>query len=306
MANYTICNNSSVPRTYSWSTSSSLVPPCTVVLPTSAFSPSGGTIGPVPPGGCVTIPIQITCEGFKPGDCAAYVVCATFDPDLGSLCCRGKVYAPEEGAVVIKHPDDPPEIPLGGSDTTTVVIENTSDAPVVANLVISDEVGILAIGPSGQTGHTPYRVSIPLDPGASAPLALLLTRLDDGHNTPDFTSLMVHLRHDAEPAGFTLEHLLSVSVRLSREGEVPFGIRAIAIVTDPEPLVEITVATQLGRIYRVRESADLVKWTDTTCSVLDGVVNPDGTFNGTGGEVVCGVPCEVSDPRRFYIVTEVP
>jgi hypothetical protein len=87
---------------------------------------------------------------------------------------------------------------------------------------------------------------------------------------------------------------------------VPFGIRAIAIVTDPEPLVEITVATQLGRIYRVRESADLIKWTDTPCSVLDGRVNPDGTFNGTGGEVVCGVPCEVSDPRRFYIVTEVP
>ena len=300
MANYTICNNSSVPRTYSWSTSSSLVPPCTVVLPTSAFSPSGGTIGPVPPGGCVTIPIQITCEGFKPGDCAAYVVCATFDPDLGSLCCRGKVYAPEEGAVVIKHPDDPPEIPLGGSDTTTVVIENTSDAPVVANLVISDEVGILAIGPSGQTGHTPYRVSIPLDPGASVPLALLLTRLDDGHNTPDFTSLEVRLDNDR------LTPLVSVAVRLSREGEVPFGIRAIAIVTDPEPLVEITVATQLGRIYRVRESADLIKWTDTPCSVLDGRVNPDGTFNGTGGEVVCGVPCEVSAPRRFYIVTEVP
>ena len=307
MANYTICNNSSVPRTYSWSTSSSLVPPCTVVLPTSAFSPSGGTIGPVPPGGCVTIPIQITCEGFKPGDCAAYVVCATFDPDLGSLCCRGKVYAPEEGAVVIKHPDDPPEIPLGGSDTTTVVIENTSDAPVVANLVISDEMDILEIGPSGETGTSPYHVSIPLEPGASIPLDLLLTRIDDGQHPLDFTSLAVHLRHDEPNAnGRILEHLLSVSVRLSREGEVPFGIRAIAIVTDPEPLVEITVATQLGRIYRVRESADLIKWTDTPCSVLDGRVNPDGTFNGTGGEVVCGVPCEVSDPRRFYIVTEVP
>ncbi|MDP7308891.1 MAG: hypothetical protein QF405_14720 [Roseibacillus sp.] len=306
MVNYTICNNSSVPRTYSWSASSNLVPPCTEVLPTSAFSPSGGTIGPVPPGGCVTIPIQITCEHFKPGDCAAYVICATFDPDFGPLCCRGKVYAPEEGAVVIKvkHPDDPLEVPLGGSEETELLIENTGAAPVVANLVISDTVGILGIG--RQNRHSSYHISIPLDPGEVYPLDLLLTRFDDGHNTPDFTSLMVHLRHDAEPAGFTLEHLLSVSVRLSREGEVPFGIRAIAIVTDPEPLVEITVATQLGRIYRVRESADLVKWTDTTCSVLDGVVNPDGTFNGTGGEVVCGVPCEINDPRRFYIVIETP
>ena len=87
---------------------------------------------------------------------------------------------------------------------------------------------------------------------------------------------------------------------------MPFGIRRIALLAQPEPLLELTIATRLGRTYRVRESTDLITWVDAACSVLDGVINRDGTFTGTGGEVICGVPCEVTDSRRFFMVIENP
>ena len=305
---YTICNNSSVPRTYTWSATSIPDPACPVTLPPSAFSPASGTIGPVPPGGCVTIPIQINCEGLEPGFCAAYQVCAVIAPDLDPICCRGKVFAPEEGAVVIGgDPSEPVAVPVGGSATTELLLENTSNELVIADFVISDTAGILGVRESlaDTVAGNVYRISVSLDPGEVYPVDVLLTRFDDGTNSPDFTSLQIHRLYRGDRV-ISSERLFSVSVRLSRQGEVPFGIRRIALLTQPEPLLELTIATRLGRTYRVRESTDLITWVDAACSVLDGVINRDGTFTGTGGEVICGVPCEVTDPRRFFMVIENP
>ena len=306
--NYTICNNSSVPRTYTWSAISIADPSCPVILPLSAFSPASGTIGPVPPGGCATIPIQITCEALEPGFCAAYQICAVFSPDAGPICCRGKVFAPEDGTIVIgSDPIEPIAIPVGSTTTTELLIENASDQSVDADLVISDTTGILGFREdiADTSADSAYRISVSLDPGEIYPVELFVTRFDDGSNSPDFTSLQVHRLYE-DDREIRTERLLGVAVRLSREGDSPFGIRRVALFAQPEPLVQLTIATRIGRTYRVRESIDLIRWENTSCSILDGVINPDGTFTGTGREVICGVPCEVTDPRRFFMVIESP
>ena len=301
-AHFTICNNSTVPRTYTWNATSSLVPPCTVVLPPGAFTPSSGTIGPVPPGGCVTIPIQIRCDGFNPGGCAAFEICASFDPAVPPVCCRSMVYRPLPGEVVVKSDGAVPAIAAGDTTTASFTLDNPGTEPILASLLLVDESGILALGRDGSPGSTPLRISIPLAAGASVPLTLDLWRLDDGHRAPDFTSIVVYQE------GQGLTRLTDMPVRLiaSTAGAPVFAIKSIELSDNPSPLVTLTVPTQLGKTYRVQESGDLVNWINAACSVLNTEVNPDGTFDGTGGDVRCGVPCFVTEPRRFYKVIETP
>ncbi|TVQ64501.1 MAG: hypothetical protein EA379_01235 [Phycisphaerales bacterium] len=57
----TICNNSTIARTYGWSISSVAGLGCTNVIPSVAFTPLSGSVT-IPAGGCVNIPITINCE----------------------------------------------------------------------------------------------------------------------------------------------------------------------------------------------------------------------------------------------------
>ena len=58
----TICNNSTVPRNYGWTIGSVTGPGCPNTVLPMFITPNMGSVT-VPPGGCVTIPIVVDCEG---------------------------------------------------------------------------------------------------------------------------------------------------------------------------------------------------------------------------------------------------
>ncbi|MBX3351877.1 MAG: hypothetical protein KF684_03000 [Phycisphaeraceae bacterium] len=58
----TICNNTGVPRNYSWSLNSVAGAGCNTIIASNFIAPNNGTVT-VQPGQCVDIPITIFCEG---------------------------------------------------------------------------------------------------------------------------------------------------------------------------------------------------------------------------------------------------
>lgn len=305
-AHFTICNNSTVPRTYTWTTSSKLVPPCTKVLAPSAFAPPGGTIGPVPPGGCVTVPIMIRCEGFAPGECASYTICTSFDPLIPPVCCTGVVFRPKQGEVVVKPGAGADGLAIGPGETKTLrlVLANDWDTPISGSILLSDELGILGLAPD-TAGERLALMTVPFSIPArgSVEVPVSIRRYDDGFRAPDFTSLQARLAGDG-----SVLPIAEIPIQLLRpDGATPrFAIGDIRTTVGPVPALNLTVQTFVGKRYRVQESSNLVNWVNSECTVVDAEQNPDGTFNGTGGQVTCTVTCSLANPKRFYQVTEVP
>jgi hypothetical protein len=298
--NFTVCNNSNSPRTYHWNVTSTPTPACPVALAAADFSPSSGMLGPIPPGGCMTATVTIRCDTLT-GDrrCAPFEFCARFDDRFPPLCCRGIVYRPEPGEAVVKSGQadgTPLAIAPGGETTMTVKLENPAREPRTVSLFFVNELGVLDF--ADQKGNrlllTPVTVTVPA--GGTLLVPVRVARRDNGDAT-GWTSVAV----------FTTgtEPVLEVPLRLSggdATGALP-TITQITIDAKAAPLVELRVITLPGRIYQVQENTDLgASWSDTSCIVAPGGESANGTFIGTGGEVICHVPCDASSPRMFYRV----
>ena len=301
--NFTICNNSVSPRTYNWNATSTASLACPIVLAAADFSPSSGVVGPVPPGGCVTVVVTINCSklaGDRP--CANFELCASFSAAVPPLCCRGIVYKPGPDGLLVKSGDPAGSaiaIPPGGTRTMTVHVENTGSTPRTTSLYFANELGILDIANSGgvRLGSSPIPVTVP--PNSTVLVPVLVSRRDNG-DAKGWTSVSVFTGGS--------DSVLEVPVLLleGNPGGAAPRMRAIAIVEIPNPIVELKVTTMPGRFYQVQESPDLGPlWLNTTCVVNSGGVQANGIFEGIGGVMTCRVPCDATAPRMFYRIVRI-
>ncbi len=98
----TVCNNGTTPQTYNWS-ANGLAPTtqCPVQLSPSDFTPSSGSLGPIPPGQCASVQISVNCERLQIGvpiTCAGYGITIT-NPTGPTMLCTGIV---QQSDVVVK------------------------------------------------------------------------------------------------------------------------------------------------------------------------------------------------------------
>lgn len=317
--NYTVCNNSTVPRTYTWSAAGlPATPPCTKVLTAADFSPASGTIGPVAPGACVTIPITILCREFKPEDCAAFRICATSGPEAEPLCCEGIVYRPKPGEPAITVRVDPAaglaSLPVGGTATLTFEIANPGDTPLETTVVVRDEINILTFGPAGTTPRaTPlFTTPVTLRPAETQALRLAVARLDQGQNAPPFAGVLAWARAGKlTPDQIVTEPPdLHTPVRLpaatTKPAERPV-IQSIRLENGPPARAILSISSETGRRYRVERATSLSgPWNPAPDSDLASGPKTDGEFTGTGETVTCSVPCEPDETAVFFRVVALP
>lgn len=308
--NFTVCNNSPAPRTYSWSAMGLSDPACSKVLSTSSFTPSSGTLGPVPPGGCLSVSIQIRCENFVPGDCAAFRICARHHPEAEPLCCEGQVYRPEPGAAGVKGEGGAGSggagIAPGGSAPITLHFENPGTSALDLPVVIRDAHGLLLFSTGGREGATDVlttRVQVPA--GGKVPLRLSTFRIDDGPSPPQFTQVLVATGTADPGAPLGPRPALSLPVLLLRPAARTLPVSGLLLVPGSEPHVLITLPTEAGARYRMQRTASLDQpWGSASCTSSQAEVGPDGVFTGTGGEVTCRVPCDLRQPQHFFRVIQ--
>lgn len=313
---YTVCNNSTVPRTYTWAAAGlPASPPCTHTLPASAFFPPTGTLGPIPPGGCLTVPIVIRCPDFAPGECARFEVCASAAPDLPRLCCRGTVFRPRAGdpvIVIVREPDTAiPTLTVGGSLPLAFEVANPGTEPIDATVVLRDRFNILGFteepGTRPDTGHVE---SFTLAPAATRRLEVRVSRFDLGQNPPPFADVLAWARSD--PTGLDAVSLgepdLATPVRLpGRTGTVEPQprptIAGFRIVGANPPRAALTLDSEAGARYRIERNPALQDaWTTARPDIEDCPVDDQGVFVGTGGPLTCEVPCEPGENAMFFRV----
>lgn len=309
MINYTICNNSAVPRTYSWTATPTAAPGCSNMLLSSSFVPSSGTLGPIPPGGCMTVPINIRCEGLKPGDCAGYHICASYNATVPPLCCDGIVYRPKQGEPVAKGADPTGSggkaIPVRGSADLTFEVQNLETTPMRLTLYIQDELGVLSFSGDGGVPMSLYSWMLDIPASSTAQTTVNARRLDDGIGMPDFT--MAELWTSATGSPGTADPALIVPVRLlpPAQGTAP-TIKSIQLQSTPSPQVVVTMHTVSGRRYQVEQASEVTgPWATSTCTTPDTTIE-GGHILGTGGDVSCYIDCDPATTKMFFRLVERP
>ncbi|MCA9311065.1 MAG: hypothetical protein KDA21_07655, partial [Phycisphaerales bacterium] len=174
----TICNNSSLPRTYNWSVAGlAAAPPCFNTLFPSDFSPSSGSVGPVAPGACASVTITVNCLTF--GELPPLFGCARYRvtfADTGSptiLTCDGRVQSSQWNFKDITSccPSGGVNgINLGSSASGIIVVSTTN--PMGGDLPFRLETGIQQDGPdhlalsiNGMPASQGYADTVHVDPG---------------------------------------------------------------------------------------------------------------------------------------------
>lgn len=304
MLNFTVCNNSLAPRTYTWNATTNPNVTCPIVLDPSDFSPPSGTLGPIPPSGCMTVTIAVRCEklqGNRP--CANVLICA--DAGIGTplLCCQSIVYQTDSDEIIIKHSGpagDPIGDPLttGPGDIRQVYfkLENPTDAALPVTLTFNDETG--TVMPLDNEGRATFLHSIELSLPANGTeiISQEIARIDNGQLS-GWTSLQVFGSDPFDPLLIIPVHLAGVNT----EKTLP-KIKKIETISLPEATVELEIETMPGRFYQIQQSNDLSsEWLNTDCTVTTGGY-ANGTFLGSGKIIKCTVPCEELDANMFYRV----
>ncbi len=316
----TVCNNSTVPRTYTW-TANPLAPTaaCPIPLATSNFAPAAGTIGPVAPGSCLSIPITIRCANFDAGACGAFEICVSQPAPLAPLCCRAVVARPAAGEVIIKKPDGSPTtvIPsdVGVPVTLSFLVENTAATAVVAKVGVMDLDGLVEFSAAGgtaasATARLSLDVSVPA--GGKTLVSLTAYRLVSGGLASESTRLAVWATRgllDFTTAPTALFTLLTPSPRqIDVIAPMPnFALQGMQVLPDPQPIplnipiINISVPTIIGERYRLQSTRSLLlPWEEVSCFSPDAQVNEHGDVIGTGGPVNVQVNCDAGAHSRFY------
>ena len=305
--NFTVCNNSAVPRTYAWNAGGTPAPGCTATLTAADFSPASGTLGPIPAGGCATVVVTVDCRNFAPGDCAGYLLCASASAAVPPLCCPGVVEAPTAGAPAVTPTGGLVSIAPGGGAFLPVTVWNPSSSARAISLTVFAELGNLSFGTPGGPippitsvvgPPTPILVNVPA--ASSRPIEIPMRRLDNGAGTPPFTDVV--FRTDSGATALT------VPVQLLPPTSAPLAITDVGVVYEPSAQVVLEVSTGAGLTYQLQESIDLLpgSWFGSTCSGFEVPTTAAGYFVSPGGILHFSLPCELTKPRRFFRFVEIP
>ncbi|WP_411846090.1 hypothetical protein AAFN60_21570 [Roseibacillus persicicus] len=297
VVDFTVCNNSAVPRTYSWSFTSTPTVSCPIMLDPSDLSPAAGFIGPVPAFGCMTVSIVVRCDKFQePGSCANLELCA--DPGMGLpvVCCSTVIYLPSPDEPVVKLSDPTGDGPIGLTPgekrELTFKVQNPTDSELPVSLQFFSENGMLAVGEE--------RFEAVLAPQSSQEVVVPITRRDNGDQSRQWTELQVIGKVLHRPLAYLPVQLLDGD----RSKALP-KVKKIDTIPLPSATVQLDIQTLPGRYYRVEESSDMLgEWSTTECTVTDGGY-ANGVFLGNGGVVNCSVPCDELEKKMFYRVVRI-
>jgi len=180
----TICNKSAVARSYDWDIDG-LAPAgnCTEQLLNSDFTPSFGTVGPIPPGTCIDIPIVVDCASLilPAPACALYGVTVT-NPATGDMFgCQGIV---QWSDTTVK--DDPGgglhnvvDVPLGTTVALGFRVERaTGSGPIDVELIDMEPLGgfdLLVLSLDGLPPGLPVARQVNPSPGTFASISVNLS-----------------------------------------------------------------------------------------------------------------------------------
>ncbi|NNM31208.1 MAG: hypothetical protein HKO57_16960, partial [Akkermansiaceae bacterium] len=281
---YTICNNSAVPRTYSWDIQGA--PGCSVSLAPFAFSPSSGVVT-IPANSCETILVTVDCSSLQPGGCAGFEVCFhRVNPTGPEICCTGVVYRPVPGKLVFKQafPDDPITLPWGGTGTIKFDVSNPGQQPISADVFFLGALGAVDFGQG--TSSSGHGIRVTIAAGAQQCIALPVKLHPRIATIPERSF----------PIGIYAQGcLLNTSAVFSRPNELSIGTVKVNPVAQ-EACFE--VLTKRGRRYQLQQS-DLrtlpVRWND---------VLP--VFDGADPPVELRLGLAPGSARQFFQVVEVP
>lgn len=305
--NYTLCNNSSAPRTYTWSANGTSAPPCTQTLLPGDFTPPSGTVT-VPAGSYTNIIVTVACRGWRPGDCASYTLCAVHDPATGQLCCEGRVRRPD-GAGLIVFPITEPTgggAPVLGPDESDVIelgIENPTSAPVKATLALAEATNLLLLSVLGSdAGQAELFVQVSLSPDGTQVLPVTVRRVGAVPPYPAVGSLVVQVAEghwtatDFPPQPSSLR--LPVLLRPGTAADPRPSILGLRLEADPTPRAVLRVAVETGRRYLVERAADPAgPW--RPASVVESAPGAEGEFLAIDAQMTCQVLCEPGDQIVF-------
>lgn len=304
---FTVCNNCTETRTYEWVARSIRVPGCDVVLSAKSFLEPAGSLS-VEPGECASVRIEIDCEELTPGSCAGYQVCAKHHPDVHPLCCTGVVYRPEDPTIPVVKLSDPDVVDIGTDPTVIrLAVENPSEEPRDVILTAIDEFGDVSFSAFGEAGERAFQLLVRLEPGETVDVEMVALSLR-GVSGPEFGDIAIWINDPGADRG---EPALVFPARRAEGLRVPLPARApdierFQISELPFARVIMGFSTKPGETYQIQQSTDLLTWKDTTCTVVDTVVDEEGRFPGNGEQMLAVVPChEVGVRHLFYRVVQV-
>lgn len=227
VAYLTICNESTLPTTFTWELSPEPpnAPDCSFTGPAVFNPPSGSTTVPTNPGDCVSIPIVITRpDGFAPGDVGCYQVTVTANALDVSTLAQGALrgiytWCDTQSGSGNRVIDIPPPDDTLPADSAAVVFNVRNDTTSGRELAYSIE-------------------ALPGEGGSPPPLSL------DGLAPGSTVTGSVYV-----PAGDSAD----VSVMVSFTRHSPFRIYSIMLSTDDdgdgtgEGISSTPVRSALGR-----------------------------------------------------------
>ncbi|MBK9139903.1 MAG: hypothetical protein IPM17_14235 [Verrucomicrobia bacterium] len=313
---YTLCNNSTAPRTYAWSVSGTTpAPPCTKTLTPADFSPASGTVT-VGPGACITIPITVTCREWNPGECASFVVCATpVDPGAPAfdLCCEGTIRAAVAGAPLVGPVVDPvsgpPALSSGGSADVTLEVFNPGDSARTFTVVVRSSDTLLGFGsPDGrQADFQPYlRAVLEVPPGGQRPLSFRIFRTGDSVWDPSVSQVEVVIRPGVLAAEALLGEAADLAVPVIRQqaraGTIaPPRITGFELAPGNPPRAVLRLSGEAGARYRIERAREATgPW--TAAASVDGKLDAEGMFWMADRTATCELACEPGEDAAFFRV----
>ncbi|MFN0128336.1 MAG: hypothetical protein ACKV19_16810 [Verrucomicrobiales bacterium] len=289
-----VCNNGTIPKTYIVTASGTpATAACPKVLTPASFIPPTQSVT-VPPNGCMPVSFEVLCEGFAPGDCAGFKLCAQVEgpaPNTNPLlCCDGSIIAPLAGDPTIEdcRKQQPNVVSTDGDTLLEWVISNPSDHPVDQTLTVTSGIfSPLLFGVPDQTDPPSgvVRVPVSIPPRGTATLQLLARAASPG--------LGIY------PLTFTSSSGHTVLATLAQLA-APLDIVAVSIAPVPEHALRLKLNTPVQRVLKLQRSSDLVNWIDETCTTPPGSGSRLETFIGNGLPMECDVPCDPDEPYMYY------
>lgn len=300
---YTICNNGLVPKTYNWFATGVSPSICPVTLTAASFVPASGTVGPVAPGTCATVTVNIRCEGFGPGDCAEFRIYAREEgpaaPGL-PICCQGTIYRPGPAGLAATL-TGVPTVTAGAWTPLTLEVTGATTAPTPLHFGDSEGLLLFSTDASGAAASSSIAVPVSVTAGTPATVRVFASLNPASGYVPRFTDLLVSVR-----TGELQSNLLAAPVLLTSADAAAAPLIRNLRFLQAQSTVTLEVATRSGKRYKVQQTASLTNgpWVDGECSGTGVTILPDGSFLGSGGVLSVSLPCDQSNTRMFYRVVQ--
>ncbi len=247
---YTICNKSEEERLYEWKVEN--LGPGGVdffqQVPGGGVVPvTGGSLGPIPAGECLSFELILVCE-MEVGECANYAISASAGAGLPELVCRAQICRRDPTLPWVKAIEGEDDVVLAERLVSYgYEVSNPTEEDMRVPVVISSSYGAVGISLNPrERGLSAVRTVVEVPARSKAKLSVFLSRLDGGRVLPtDAVRLLAQtdlLSESQTPESITL-------VRLVRRVKSPLKVKSLWCVFEGEKeFVRIGLALEAGPV----------------------------------------------------------